>query len=173
MEAAREPSESTWALMREAQAMALSEPHTGMAVAIDLGEWNDIHPLNKKDVGHRLALAARKIAYGESSLAASGPVFSAIKLDSARAVISFSHLGSGLVARGEEPLRGFAIAGADRKFVWANARIVDSTVVVWNESVPAPKAVRYAWASNPAEANLYNVEGLPASPFRTDNWSAK
>lgn len=161
------PTESNWAEMREAQLHALSAPNTAMAVAIDLGEWNDIHPDNKKDVGLRLARAARKGVYGED-LVASGPLCQSAKVDGDKVVITFSHTGSGLVANDGEELSEFAIAGADKKFVWANARIEGNTVVVWSKEVPAPLYVRYAWADNPDNPNLYNKEGLPASPFRTD-----
>jgi sialate O-acetylesterase len=161
------PAESNWALMREAQMKALSVPNTAMAVAIELGEWNDIHPDNKEDVGLRLALAARKMAYGEN-IVASGPLFQSAVPEGNRIAITFSNTGSGLVANDGEELSEFAIAGADKKFVWANAKIEGDKVIVWNEDVPAPLYVRYAWADNPDNPNLYNKEGLPAAPFRTD-----
>ncbi len=167
MEARSEPSESNWAMMREAQLMTLSLPSTAMAVTIDIGEWNDIHPLDKKDVGYRLALAARSIAYGESSLVSSGPLYDRMTVSGDTAWISFTSAGTGLTSRGK--LTSFAIAGADRHFVWANARIVGDSVAVWNSDVTRPVAVRYAWADDPP-APLYNNEGLPASPFRTDHW---
>jgi sialate O-acetylesterase len=167
MEVAYLPTESNWALMREAQLKALSVPYTGMAVAIDLGEWNDIHPRNKKDVGLRLALAARKVTYGED-LVYSGPLYQSSKVEGDKVVITFSNSGSGLVTNDGEALSEFAIAGADKKFVWANAKINGNTVEVWSKEVPAPVYVRYAWADNPDNPNLYNKEGLPASPFRTD-----
>lgn len=162
------PAESQWAALREAQLKSLSVPHTGMAVAIDLGEWNDIHPDNKKDVGRRLALAARKVAYGENDLVASGPLYASQGMEGNKIVISFTNTGSGLVAIDGEELSQFAIAGADKKFVWAKARIEGDKVVVWSDQVAQPLFVRYAWADNPEGANLYNREGLPASPFRTD-----
>ncbi|HET9430372.1 MAG TPA: sialate O-acetylesterase [Chitinophagaceae bacterium] len=162
------PSESNWAMLREEQLKTLEVPNTAMAVAIDLGEWNDIHPDNKKDVGERLALAAMKLAYGEN-IVHSGPIFHSSKIEANRIVVSFNNTGSGLVTNdGEEPGE-FAIAGADKKFVWAKARIEGNKVMVWNDSIPAPVYVRYAWADNPVNPNLYNKEGLPASPFRTDN----
>ncbi len=166
------PSESNWAMMREAQLKVLSEPNTGMAVAIDLGEWNDIHPDNKKDVGIRLALAAQKVAYGEKNVVSSGPLYQSATINGSKIVITFSNTGSGLVAKDGEELSAFAIAGADKNFVWAQAKIEGDKVIVWNENVPAPLYVRYAWADNPANANLYNKEGLPASPFRTDGQKA-
>ncbi len=161
------PEESNWALIREAQLKALSMPNTGMAVAIDLGEWNDIHPDRKKDIGDRLALAAEKIVYGED-IVYSGPIYQSSKIERNKIIITFSNAGSGLVTDDGEPLSQFAIAGADKKFVWANAKIKANTVVVWSDDVPDPKYVRYAWADNPDNPNLYNKEGLPASPFRTD-----
>lgn len=165
-----EPSESNWALLREAQLKTLLLPKTGMAVAIDVGEWNDIHPLNKRDIGLRLSRVAQHVAYGDRKMVYSGPVYQSMKISGHRIILAFSHTGSGLVAKGGTTLRHFAIAGADKKFVWANAEIKDNSVVVWSDQVPDPKAVRYAWADDPEEANLYNKEGLPATPFRTDNY---
>jgi sialate O-acetylesterase len=162
------PSESQWAELREAQLKTLSVPNTGMAVAIDAGEWNDIHPLNKKDVGERLALAAEPLAYGEANVVSSGPLYQTAKIEGHNIVIAFSHTGSGLVAKGNTGLKQFAIAGADKKFIWANASIEGDKVIVSSDDVPDPLYVRYAWADNPQGANLYNKEGLPASPFRTD-----
>lgn len=161
------PSESQWAELREAQLKSLSVANTGMVVAIDLGEWNDIHPDNKKDVGERLALAAQKIAYGEN-LTYSGPLFKSSGKKDNKIIIRFDHTGSGLVTNdGEDPAE-FAIAGADKKFVWAKAKIEGDTIIVWNDEIKDPVYVRYAWADNPVQPNLYNKEGLPASPFRTD-----
>ena len=162
-----EPVDDAWAELREAQTMTLDLPNTGMAVIIDIGEADDIHPKNKQDVGKRLALAARHIAYGEN-LPYSGPMYSHMKVEGNGIRIHFDHVGQGLAAHGNE-LKGFAIAGADKHFVWANAVIEDATVRVSSPDVPEPVAVRYAWATNPV-CNLYNAEGLPASPFRTDDW---
>ncbi len=156
---------SNWAVLRESQAAALSLHNVGQAITIDVGDAEDIHPRNKQDVGRRLALAARHLAYGED-LVYSGPVYRSHRVDGGRMVITFDHVGSGLVARGDQ-LKGFAIGGADGRFVWADARIDGSTVVVSSPSVRSPTAVRYAWADNPENANLYNKEGLPAAPFRT------
>jgi sialate O-acetylesterase len=158
-----QPVESQWAATREAQRHALAEPNTAMVVAIDTGEWNDIHPLNKKDVGERLALAARKLAYGED-IVASGPLFRALQVEGERVVLRFDNVGSGLSCKGDR-LRGFAIAGPEGPFVWAHAQIVNDVVVISSDRVPQPTRVRYAWADNPNDANLYNREGLPASPF--------
>ena len=168
MEPVSLPSESNWALMREAQLQTLSVPNTGMAVTIDIGEWNDIHPLNKKDVGKRLALTARKVAYGDSAVVYSGPTYKSMQIKGRKIIITFDNTGSGLYAKGGGTLKRFAIAGADMKFVWAKARIRRDRVIVRSKGVRKPVAVRYAWADNPEGANLYNREGLPASPFRTD-----
>lgn len=162
-----EPEESAWAELREAQAMALSSPKTGMVVTIDIGEPRDIHPKNKQEVGRRLALSALKVAYGQMVLA-SGPEFKSMKVRGHEAELEFQNVGEGLVVQGET-LKGFAIAGADRKFVWASARIVEDKVIVSADEVPDPVAVRYGWSDNP-EASLFNRAGLPAGPFRTDDW---
>ena len=162
------PSESQWAELREAQLKTLSVPNTAMAVAIDLGEWNDIHPDNKKDVGERLALAAMKLAYGEN-IVHSGPIYVSSTVDRHEVVIRFDNIGGGLITNDGEAPSEFAIAGTDKKFVWAKARIENDHVIVWNDALVEPKYVRYAWADNPVNPNLYNKEGLPASPFRTDN----
>ncbi|HXB06614.1 MAG TPA: sialate O-acetylesterase [Puia sp.] len=162
------PAESGWAELREAQLQSLSIPHTGMVVAIDLGEWNDIHPDGKKPVGDRLALAAGKIAYGED-IVYSGPIFQSAAFSGGRVTISFVHTGGGLITNdGEEP-QEFAVAGADKKFVWAHAKIEGDKVVVWSDEIKDPKYIRYAWADDPVDPNLYNKEGLPASPFETEN----
>ncbi len=167
MEAKDQPSESGWAELREAQRKTLSVPNTGMAVASDIGEWNDIHPLDKEDVGKRLALAAQKIAYKDDKVVYSGPLYQSMKTEGNKIILSFSNTGSGLIAKGGGELKYFAIAGADKKFVWAKAIIENNKVVVGNDTVQHPVTVRYAWADNPAGANLYNREGLPASPFTT------
>ncbi|MBL3658939.1 sialate O-acetylesterase [Fulvivirga sediminis] len=161
------PSESNWAELREAQMQSLSVPHTAMAVAIDLGEWNDIHPDRKKPVGDRLALAAEHLVYGDKNVVYSGPIYKSATVDNEKVILNFDHVGSGLVSNDGEELRWFAIAGEDKQFVWARAEIKANTVVVWSDKVPEPKYVRYAWADNPDKVNFYNKEGLPASPFRT------
>jgi sialate O-acetylesterase len=163
-----EPDESAWAELREAQTMTLALPNTGMAVIIDIGDADDIHPKNKQDVGKRLALWALANTYGKK-LVYSGPIYKSMKVDGNSIVLSFDHVGGGLVAKGGEELEGFAIAGSDKKFVWADARINGDTVIVSSDKVSEPVAVRYAWADNPV-CNLYNKEELPASPFRTDEW---
>jgi sialate O-acetylesterase len=162
-----EPSESDWAELREAQLETLMVTNTAMAVAIDLGEWNDLHPLNKKEVGYRLSLTARKVAYGEN-IVHSGPIYKSMKIHGNKIILSFTNIGGGLVINKGNELKHFAIAGSDKKFIWAKAKIVNDTVVVWNDNLTNPTAVRYAWAFNPEGANLYNSEGLPASPFRTE-----
>ncbi|TKJ34162.1 MAG: sialate O-acetylesterase [Planctomycetes bacterium B3_Pla] len=163
-----EPGESDWAELREAQTMALSLPNAGMATIIDIGEAKDIHPKNKQDVGKRLALWALGQTY-KKKLVYSGPIYKSMKVERGKIRLSFNHVGGGLVGRDDEPLKGFAIAGANRKFVWADAEIDGETVVVGSDGVSRPVAVRYAWADNPV-CNLYNKDGLPASPFRTDDW---
>ena len=163
-----EPDESAWAELREAQSMTLALPNTGMAVIVDIGEAADIHPKNKQDVGKRLALWALADTYGRK-LVKSGPIYKSMKADGGSIVLSFDHVGGGLVAKGDETLKGFSIAGADRKFVWADAKIDGDKVVVSSDKISEPAAVRYAWADNPV-CNLYNAEDLPASPFRTDKW---
>ena len=170
MESRETPYDSGWALFREAQTEALELPATGMAVTYDIGEWNDIHPLNKKDVGHRLALVARKVAYGDSEVVASGPTYKSMRVRGRRIIISFDNTGSGLTVRNGKRPGHFAIAGEDMQFVWAKARIKGDRVIVRARKVKRPVAVRYAWADNPEGANLYNREGLPAAPFRTDGW---
>lgn len=162
------PAESGWAIVREAALKTLNVPNTGMAVTIDLGEWNDIHPDNKKDVGERLALVARHFNYGEKQLIYSGPLYQSSKIEVNKIIISFSNIANGLMSIDGEDLSEFAIAGADKKFVWAKARIEGNKVVVWSDEIPEPKYVRYAWADNPVNPNLYNTAKLPASPFRTD-----
>ncbi len=165
----KQPAEpSAWAELREAQLMALHVPNTGMAVIIDIGEAADIHPKNKQDVGKRLALWALAKTYGKD-IVFSGPIYHwAEWIDPGHVRLHFKYTGSGLMAKGGE-LKGFAVAGPDRKFHWATAKIEGDTVVVWSDEVPYVVAVRYGWANNPI-CNLYNKEGLPASPFRTDDW---
>ncbi len=163
-----EPVDSAWAELREAQLMTLALPNTGMAVIIDIGEAKDIHPKNKQDVGKRLALWALAKTYGKD-LVYSGPIYKSMKTEGNKVILDFEHTGGGLVAGGGESLKGFALAGANRKFIWADAKIEGNTVVVSKDEVSEPVAVRYGWANNPV-CNLYNKEGLPASPFRTDDW---
>lgn len=168
MDPKTEPVESNWAALRQQQLNILTIPNTGLAVTIDLGEWNDIHPLNKYDVGKRLSLQARKKVYGEKDLVASGPLFKSMEQKGNKLILSFTDIGSGLLAKNNDVLKGFAIANNDGKFVWANATIEGDKVVVWNDAISNPSKVRYAWADNPVEANLYNKENLPASPFESD-----
>lgn len=185
-----EPGESKWAELRDAQTATLSVANTGQAALIDLGESRDIHPRNKKDVGERLALVALANTYGRD-IVYSGPAYAGSKIEGARVRVSFKHLGGGLVAKPvpekypeiayqnvyaslvrnspASELEGFAICGEDRKWTWADAKIEGDTVVVWSSKVPSPVAVRYAWADNPT-CNLYNAAGLPAFPFRTDDF---
>jgi sialate O-acetylesterase len=162
------PCESAWAELREAQSMAAEAvANTGIAVTIDIGEAYDIHPKNKPEVGRRLALQALNKTYGEK-VVCSGPVYSGYQISGNVIRIKFDSIADGLVCQGSE-LEGFAIAGADKVFYWADAKIVGDCVEVSCPEVKMPLAVRYAWADNPL-GNLYNTEKLPASPFRTDDW---
>jgi sialate O-acetylesterase len=180
-----DPSESSWAMTREAQGRALALPNTGLAITIDVGEAGNIHPPDKFDVSQRLALAARHVAYGQQADTGMSPIYKSCKIEGNKVRITFDHAAGGLTI-GAAPehywigekhvpvpaaseLQGFAIAGADHKFVWATASIEGDTVVVKSDAVPNPVAVRYAWADNPA-CNLYSKEGLPVSPFRTDDF---
>ncbi|MEI7908703.1 MAG: sialate O-acetylesterase [Verrucomicrobiota bacterium] len=163
---AAQPSGGQLPEMREAQAKALALPHTGMAVTIDIGDEKDVHPRNKLDVGKRLARLALTDAYGQAG-EASGPVLRGQELQNGRIRLRFDHAEGGLVAKGG-PLRQFAIAAADRKFVWAEAVVEGDSVMVSSPAIGKPVFVRYAWADNPAGANLYNSAGLPAAPFRSD-----
>ncbi len=156
-----------WASLREAQTMTLSLPKTGMALAIDIGLANNIHPTNKQDVGKRLYLAAKHIAYNES-VVYSGPQFVNMNIKESMIELSFKHEGAGLKSNCDT-LKGFAVAGEDKKFYWATAQIEGNKVIVTCKDVTKPVSVRYAWASNP-DACLFNKEGLPAIPFRTDDW---
>jgi len=167
MDIPEQPKEDEWAELREAQTKALGLPNTGMAVTIDIGEMFDIHPRNKQDVGYRLALAAKKIAYGQN-IVYSGPLYKSYEINGSDVEIAFDHVGKGLMVKGDK-LTGFQIAGTDKKFYWADAQIVGGEVFVSSDKVKQPVAVRYGWAINP-ECNFYNKNGLPASPFRTDDW---
>lgn len=170
-----------WPVLRESQSKTLSLPKTGMAVAVDVGDWGDIHPKDKLDVGHRLALAALHVAYGEE-LVYSGPTYDSMKVEGGKVALKFKNNGGGLIIgaapwspSGETPapaaeLKGFVIAGEDKKFVPAEAKITGNTVEVSSPQVPNPVAVRYGWENSPV-CNLYNKEQLPASPFRTDDWN--
>ena len=156
-----------WSFVREAQLNALKVPKTGMAVTLDVGDPNDIHPKDKLPVGERLALAARQVAY-EQKVVGFGPIYKGMKVEGGSIRVSFDHTGGGLTSSDGGELKQFAIAGADKKFVWAKAVIEKDGVVVSSPEVPAPVAVRYAWEKNPGGSNLTNKEGLLASPFRTD-----
>ena len=161
------PSESNWAKLRDSQSKLLTVKNTAMAVAIDLGEWNDVHPLNKKDVGHRLALQAEKLIYGEHT-ESSGPTFYKLVLSGQQIIVNFTHAEAGLLSSGNKPVKGFAIAGKDKKYVWADALISGKQVILSNPAVSKPTYVRYAWADNPDTANLYNTFHLPAAPFEAE-----
>ncbi|MDH6310886.1 sialate O-acetylesterase [Dysgonomonas sp. PFB1-18] len=164
------PTESGWAELREAQTMTLSLPQTGQAVITDIGDADDIHPRNKQDVGLRLALVALNKDYGKKDIVYSGPAFKSMNINGNKAVIEFSNADKGFVVKNKYGyIDGFAIAGADKKFVWAKAYIDGNKIVVSSDRVQNPVAVRYSWGNNP-DVNLFNTEGLPAVPFRTDNW---
>jgi len=165
---ASQAGDDGWAELREAQAMtAKNYKNTGIANAIDIGESGDIHPKNKQEVGRRLALVARAQVYGEK-ITSSGPTYKSMKVEGSAIRIKFDH-ADGLTAKGGEPVKAFSIAGADHKWHWADAKIDGNSVVVSSPDVPAPVAVRYAWASY-IDTNLYNKDGLPAFSFRTDDW---
>jgi sialate O-acetylesterase len=164
-----ELGDSAWAELREAQLLtAKTVPNAGIAVTIDLGDPKDLHPPRKREVGERLARWALGTTYGQN-VVYSGPLYESMQAQGNEIRIRFAHTGSGLEARAGGPLKGFSIAGADRKFHWADARVDGDTVVVSSPDVAAPVSVRYAWANSP-DCNLYNKDGLPASPFRTDDW---
>jgi sialate O-acetylesterase len=167
MDRTNAPSQSGWAELREAQAMTTTAlPKVGLALAIDIGEAKNIHPKNKQEVGLRLGLAGRSIAYGQI-LPFSGPVYKSMAIKDGKAELSFQYTDGGLSAKGDS-IKGFAIAGADGKFVWAQTKIDGDKVIVWADGIAQPASVRYAWANNP-DCNLYNGVGLPAVPFRTDH----
>jgi sialate O-acetylesterase len=161
-------SEKGWPELREAQRKTLRVPNTGMAVTIDIGEWNDLHPLNKEDVGKRLALAAQHLAYHDKKVVYTGPTFLSMREEGNKIILTFANTGMGLSSKGEV-LKHFTIAGADKNFLEAQAVIRGREVVVWRDGVSHPVAVRYGWEDNPQGGNLFNKEGLPASPFRTDD----
>jgi sialate O-acetylesterase len=167
MKRSDQPTESNWAALREAQMMTLDLPRTGMAVAIDIGEADDIHPKNKQEVGRRLALCAEATVYYRDQ-EFSGPLFGGAQLEDGRIRLSFRS-AEGMKSADGGRLKGFAIAGEDRVFKWADTEIQGDHIVVSSKDVPQPVAVRYAWADNP-ECNLINAAELPASPFRTDDW---
>ncbi len=158
-----------WKLVQEAQLQSVKMPGVGLAITLDLGE-NDIHPKVKLPVGERTAQAARAIAYGQKMAAYTGPLYDSMKVEGEKARVHFTQTGEGLVVQGGGEIKGFTIAGEDRHFVWAQAKIDGNSVVVWSEAVPKPAAVRYVFTETCAY-NLYGANGIPASPFRTDDWS--
>ncbi len=168
-EAPEMPRPSEWGELREAQLMTLAVPNTAMAVSLDVGDAQNAHYKNKQAVGARLALAAEGTVYGKAVVYA-GPVYDAMKVEGGKVRLSFRDIDGGLVAKGSDDLKTFQIAGADREWRWADARIDGDGVVVSTSEVPAPAAVRYGWMDNALAANLYNKAGLPASSFRTDDW---
>ncbi len=175
------PGEDFWAEVRDGQREALTVPNTGMAVTVDIGQSDDVHAKNKQDVGNRLARWALANTYHKKDVAVSGPLYRSSRVDGHRLLVRFQYADGGLMVGNKvgvaptvkvaEDLKWFQIAGADQRWVWAQAKIIGhDTVAVWNEAVPTPVAVRYAWMTGPTGCNLYNHAGLPASPFRTDNW---
>lgn len=163
-----QPSESDWADMREAQLYVSKTVHNaGLVVTTDLGDEKEIHPRRKREIGERLALLARVMSYGHTAIC-SGPLYDKMKVDGDTVILSFTNIGKGLEAK-NGPLTGFTVAGEDRKFHNAQATIVGDTILVKCDQVPQPVAVRFGWAKNPV-VNLWNKDGLPASPFRTDNF---
>lgn len=169
MKAQEGPEESEWAELREAQQHTLRLENTGLAVCIDVGDADDLHPKNKPEVGRRLSLLARAQTYGED-IPCSGPLYDSYRVEGDAVRIGFLHTDNGLKTSDGGPVEGFYIAGADHKFHAAKAVIDGNTVVVSSDEVRFPVAVRYAWANNPV-CNLYNGAGLPAGPFRTDDWT--
>jgi len=162
---------SDWAELREAQTMTLSLPKTGMAVTTDIGNPNDIHPTNKQDVGHRLALSALKVAYGKDDVVASGPTVKNVEFKDGKAIVTFDHIEHGITIRDKYGyIKGFEIAGPSKNFVYARAYVQDDKVIVSSAMVPDPVAIRFGWANSPLDNNLFNADGLPAVPFRTDDW---
>jgi sialate O-acetylesterase len=161
---------NNWPLLREAQTKSLSSPNTGMALAIDIGDTKDIHPKNKKEVGRRLAMVAMKEAYGEN-ITCSGPMYQSMAMEGNKIRITFKNIGSGLWSLRCEPLTNFTITGDDKNFIPANAFIEGNTIIVVSDKVSKPVAVRYAWHTDPQNLNFYNIEGFPAVPFRTNNWT--
>ena len=163
------PAESNLARLREAQNQALKLPNTAVIVTTDLGEWNDIHPLNKKDIGKRLALSAQNIAYDDKKVIHSGPTFQSQTIENGKIILTFDNVGENITSKDGEELRWFSVGDHDKKFVWAKTRIIGKNQIeVWNEELKTPKYVRYAWQDNPEGINFYNSENLPASSFRTD-----
>jgi sialate O-acetylesterase len=162
------PAQAGWATIRESMQAALALRNTGEVVTIDLGGATQLHPRNKQDVGARLARVVRQVAYGQNVIA-SGPTYRSHAMRGDTMVVTLGNVAAGLRVHGDS-LGGFTIAGTDHHWVWANAKIEGTRVLVWSAAVPKPVAVRYAWADNPEHANLYNSEGLPAAPFRTDAW---
>lgn len=164
------PKDSKWAELREAQTMTLSLPQTGQAVTIDIGDAYDVHPRNKQDVGLRLALIALHKEYGQQNVIYSGPTFKGMDIEENKVIVYFDNADGGLIVKNKYGyLEGFAIAGTDSSFEWAKAYILGDKVLVYSDKVAKPVAIRYCWSDNP-DANLFNAKGLPAVPFRTDNY---
>lgn len=169
----KEPGNDGWAVIRESMSEVLKLPNTGQAIIIDIGNANDIHPRNKKDVGYRLSLPALKIVH-DSTLISGSPMYKSHDVNANKIIVDFTETGSGLMVKNRYGyVNGFSIAGSDQKFHWAEARIVNGKVEVSSDRVPNPVAVRYAWETNPFDVNLFSTDGLPVTPFRTDDWDVK
>lgn len=168
MKQKQSPTQSGWARLREAQSKTLDLNNTAMGITIDIGDANDIHPKNKKDVGYRLASQAQRLVYNQQK-GPNPPAYKAMKVIDGKIKITFSNPNSIDVKDGTL-LKNFAIAAKDKKFVWAKAKYHNNEVIVWNDAIDVPIAVRYAWADNPGSINFYDIKGMPVSPFRTDEW---
>jgi sialate O-acetylesterase len=163
---------SMWAELREAQTMTLSLPNTAMCVTTDIGNPKDVHPTNKQDVGKRLAAIALNNLYDKNRVC-SGPTFKSMEIQGNQIIATFENTGSGLSTPDKYGyVKGFEIAGSDQKFYYAKAQIINNKVVIYNENVPNPVAVHFGWADDASDTNLYNKEGFPAGPFRTDEWKS-
>ncbi len=165
-----EPSDSLWARLRESQTQALQLKNTAQVINIDSGKHeNTVHPQNKKELGRRFSLAVQKLVFGEKVIA-NGPAFKTMKIEGKYIYIYFSQIAKALLLKNGKEVKELAIAGDDKKFLWAKSRVESNRIIVWNDKISNPVAVRYAWCDNPLEVNLYNSVGLPAEPFRTDDW---
>lgn len=165
-----QPQESLWARLRESQSYVLHLPNTAQVINIDSGQHeNSLHPQNKPTAGKRFSLAVRKLVYGENIIA-DGLTFDRMEKDGKNLNLYFLNIGKGLLLKNGNEVNNIAIAGSDKKFLWANSRIEGNKIILWNDKIKEPIAARYAWCDNPFDANLYNSEELPAVPFRTDNW---
>ena len=170
MNSCTKPSDSLWASLIESQSQALQIKNTAQVINIDSGKHeNTVHPQNKEELGRRFSLAVQKLVF-EEKVIANGPTFKSMKIQGNYVYIYFSNIAKSLLLKSGNEVKELAIAGSDKKFFWAKSRVEVDRIIVWNDEVSAPVAVRYAWCDNPLNVNLYNSEGLPAEPFRSDNW---